>query len=200
VSGVRRVSACSRRSPTDISPTCLCRRRVPTAAEPLGDLVLPDPVPRIGAPRVPRCFGTRLVVARHQTHAPSRARADSFTLCAVPDIGGVAPNGRFEPIVEFMFADFMWVCQRPPVQPGRQGVAHARGRRRCPTRAPRQGVRLESVTAPSTRWIPPECSPLRRVVYRRAVYADRYLGLMNSAPAIAKAGEVTAQLAEFLQA
>nr|WP_284288894.1 hypothetical protein [Angustibacter aerolatus] len=40
--------------------------------------------------------------------------------------GGMAIDGRFRPVVEFMYADFMWVAADQPVQPGGEGPAHVR--------------------------------------------------------------------------
>nr|WP_284290017.1 hypothetical protein [Angustibacter aerolatus] len=70
--------------------------------------------------------------------------------------GGIAMDGRFKPVVEFMYADFMWVAADQPVQPDRQGAAHVRRRRPRAVRAAQQGrhghrVRLAALHGPGRR-------------------------------------------------
>ncbi len=73
---------------------------------------------------------------------------------------GVALDGRFTPVVEFMYADFMWVAADQLFNQ----VARARhmygGDGAVPSCCAARS-RWAPATAPSTRWTPPGSSPPR---------------------------------------
>ena len=100
--------------------------------------------------------------------------------------GGIALDGRFRPVVEFMYADFMWVAADQLFNQIAQGPAHVRRRRRRAARAAEQGRDGHRLRVPALDGPGRHLRHLRRLADRRPDHALRLRRADELAPCAAR--------------